>query len=136
MVAETLVGKTVDVIVMREKKEVHLSIKVEELTETKIATQSSAPVQSFGLLVDNITPELRHKFGIKEKSGVAVVSVEQRSLADEDGIQQGDIVKEVNRKTVRNMTDFNEALSQIGNDQPLLLLLKRGKQTFFATLER
>lgn len=135
LVAETPVGKIVDVVVMREKKEVHLSIKVEELTEERIAAQSSAPVESFGMKVDNITPELRQQFGIKDKSGVVVVRVEQGSLADEGGIQQGDVIKEVNRKLVKNMADFREAMGRSEGRQPLLLLLKRGKQTFFVTLE-
>ena len=135
LVAETQVGKSVDVVVVREKKEVHLSIKVEQLTEAKIAAQSSAPVQSLGMKVDNITPQLRQQFGSGEKSGVIVVSVDQGSLADEAGIQKGDVIKQVNRKTVRNLADFNEAMSQRSADQLLLLLIKRGKQAFYVTLE-
>ena len=135
LVAETEVGMAVDVVVVREKKEVHLSIKVEELTEAKIAAQSGAPVQSLGMKVENLTPQLRQQFGSGEKSGVIVVSVDQGSLADEAGIRKGDVIKQVNRKTVRNLLDFNEAMSQRSSDQLLLLLLKRGKQAFYVTLE-
>jgi S1-C subfamily serine protease len=85
--------------------------------------------------VDNITPELASGIRHQRKSGVVVVSVEQGSLADEGSIQQGDILMEVNRKTVRNMADSHETLSLIGNGQPILLRLKRREQTFFATLE-
>lgn len=85
--------------------------------------------------VDNITPQLRQQFGIKDKSGVVVVGVEQGSLADEGGIQQGDVIKEVNRKRVKNIADFREAMGGSQSGQPLLLLLKRGKQTFFVSLE-
>ena len=135
IVAETPVGKTVDVVLMRQGKEMHLSLKVEELTEAKIAAQSNAPVQSLGMKVDNITPQLRQQFGTGEKTGVLVVGVEQGSLAEEAGIQPGDVIKQVNQKTVKNMADFNEAMSQRGNEQLLLLLLKRGKQAFYVTLE-
>ena len=135
IVAETPVGKTVDVVLVRQGKEMHLSLKVEELTEAKIAAQSSAPVQSLGMKVDNITPQLRQQFGTGEKTGVLVVSVDPGGLADEAGIQRGDVIKQVNRKTVKNMADYNEAMSQRGNDQLLLLLLKRGKQAFYVTLE-
>ena len=134
MVAETPVGKTVDVSVIREGKEHHLSLKVEELTKEKIAAQSSAPVQSFGMKVDNITPQMRQQFGTAEKSGVIVASVEQGSLADTAGIQQGDVIKEVNRKPVRDLAEFNEAIATSGKGEAVLLLLKRDKQTFFVTL--
>lgn len=138
LVAETAVGKTADVTVMREGKEVHLALKVEELTDAKIAAQSndSEPVQSFGMKLDNITPVLRQKFGIDEKNGVVVVSVDQGGLAEESGIQPGDVIKEANRKHVSNMADFNEAIRKNGTGHQVLLLLKRGKQAFFVTMEK
>ncbi|MBT0666495.1 DegQ family serine endoprotease [Geobacter pelophilus] len=135
LVSETPVGKTTPVTVIRENKEVKLSIKVEELTEEKIAAQSSAPVQSFGMKVDNITPQWRQQFGTTEKTGVLVVGVEQGSLADEAGIKRGDVIKEVNRKAVKNLADFNAVVAKRSEGQPTLFLLKRGKQTFFVTLE-
>ena len=135
MVAETPVGKTVDVVIIREGKEHHLTIKVEELTKEEISAQSSTPVQSFGMKVDNITPQMRQQFGTEEKTGVIVVSVEQGSLADIAGIQQGDVIKGVNRKTVRNLADFNEIIAKSGKGESVLLFLKRDKQTFFVTLE-
>ena len=135
MVAVTPVGKTVDVVIIREGKEHHLSLKVEELTKEKIAAQTSTPLQSFGMKVDNITPQMRQQFGTADTSGVIVVSVEQGGLADMAGIQQGDVIKEANRKTVRNLADFNEIIAKSGKGEPVLLLLKRDKQTFFVTLE-
>ncbi len=134
-VAETPVGKSVDLTVIRQNKEVHVSIKVEELTAEKIASQSNVPVQSFGMKVDNITSQLRQQFGVSEKTGVVVISVEQGSLAGESGIHPGDIIKEVNRKTVRNLADYNAAMRGIGKDQAVLMLLKRGNQTFFVSME-
>ncbi|MDA8429457.1 MAG: DegQ family serine endoprotease [Geobacteraceae bacterium] len=136
LVAETGVGKTVDMTVIRDSKEIHISLKVEELTEEKIAAQSQAPLQSYGMKVDNITPKLRQQFGSKDTSGVIVVSVEQGSLAAESGIQAGDIIKEVNRKTVRNLSEYNAAMVKGGAKQQVLMLLKRGKQTFFVSMER
>ncbi len=136
LVAEMPVGKTVDVIIVREGKELHLSLKIEKLTEEKISTvQPNAPVQSYGMKVDNITPQMRQQFGATEKTGVIVVSVEQGSMAEEAGIRPGDVIKQANRKPVRNIAEFNEAMSKSSKGQPVLLLLKRGKQTFFVTME-
>lgn len=136
LVAETTVGKAVALTVIRDKKEIQVSVKVDELTDEKIATQSSPPQESFGMKVSDITPQLRQQLGFVEKSGVVVVSVEQGSLADEAGIQQGDVIKEVNRKAVGNLADYNEAMGKSGKGRPILLLLKRGKQTMFVTMER
>ncbi len=129
-------GKSVDITVIRDKKEISVSVKVEELTEEKVASQPSEPAQSLGMKVDNITPQLRQQFGIAEKTGVVVVSVEQGSLADESGIQPGDVIKEVNQKTVNNVAKYNETMAGTGKGKPVLMLLKRGKQTFFVSMER
>jgi serine protease Do len=136
LVAETAVGKSVDIAVIRESKELHVTIKVEEMTEERMASQSSASIQSYGMKVDNITPQLRQQFGTSEKTGVIVMGVEEGSLAAESGIQSGDVIKEVNRKSVNNMADYNQVMEGTGKGKPLLMLLKRGKQTFFVSMEK
>ena len=137
IVAETPVGREAAVSVMRNGKEVPLRIRVEEMTEARIATQTQtqAPVQRFGMKVDGITPQWRQQFGIKDKSGVVVVGVEAGSIADEAGIQAGDVIQEVNHKPIRTITEYNAAMGKAEQGKPVLMLLKRGKQTFFVTME-
>ena len=135
LVAETAVGKVVDVTVVRDGKNVPVKIRVEELTEAKIAAQSRAPVQSFGMKLDDITPQWRQQFGVRDKTGVIVVNVDPGGLAEDAGIQTGDLIKEVDRKPVRNLADFNSAMAKLKQGEPVLMLLKRGKQTFFVSME-
>jgi serine protease Do len=135
MVAETPVGKTVPVVVLRGGKEMNLKVRIEELTEQRIAEQSQAPAQTFGMKLDNLTPQLRRQFGISDKTGVVVVNVESGSIADQAGIQAGDLIKETNHRPVRDLRDFRIAMEKAGAGQPLLLLVKRGKQAFYVTVE-
>lgn len=135
MVAETPVGKEVNVTVFRNGKGVPLRIKVEELTEERIAALSHAPAQSFGMKVDNLSARWRQQFGISDKSGAAFVGVEHGSMAEKSGIQPGDVIKEVNHKPVRNLQDFNVAMATVEKGQSVLILLQRGKETFFVTME-
>ena len=135
LVAETAVGKVVDVTVVRDGKNVPVKIRVEELTEAKIAAQSQTPVQSFGMKLDDITPQWRQQFGVRDKTGVIVVNVDPGGLAEDAGIQTGDLIKEVDRKPVRNLADFNSAMAKLKQGEPVLMLLKRGKQTFFVSME-
>jgi serine protease Do len=135
LVAETPVGRTVEVIILRDKKELRLSLKVEELTEQRAAAQSAAPAQSFGMQVEGLSQRTRQQYGISEKSGVVVVSVEQGSAADEAGIQAGDVITQVNKKPVNDVAQYNAALKASGAGAPTLFLLKRNGQTFFVTIE-
>ena len=138
LVAETPVGKSVPVVVIRDAKELHITLKVAELSEEKAAAQAQAeaPVQSLGMKVDSLTEQLRQQVGISEKSGVVVTEVEQGGSADDAGVQVGDVVLEVNRKPIKSLADYNAALVAARKGFPLLLLLKRGDQSRYASLER
>lgn len=134
LVAETAVGTEVPVAVLRNGKKEQLTVKVEELTEQRLAAQSATPAQSFGMKLSDLTPAVRKSLGLRHGGGVAVLGVTPGGLAEAAGIQAGDIIKEVNRQPVRNLADYNRLISGTPAGHPVLLLLKRGSASFFVTL--
>jgi serine protease Do len=135
LTAEAPVGSSVPVVVLRDGKERRLEIKIEELSEEKAAAHAQPPAPSLGLKVESLTEQLRQEAGIVERSGVVVTEVETGGSAEEAGVRPGDLVKEVNRKQVRSLADYQSALGKLRKGAPLLLLLKRGNQTLYASLE-
>jgi serine protease Do len=135
MAADAAVGKSVVVIVKRDGKDLPFTLKVEELTEEKVVVPAESSVQGLGMKVDSLTDQLREQAGIEELSGIVVVEIEPGSRAEEAGIRPGDVIKEVNRKQVRDLPGYQAALGAVKPGGPLLLLLKRGKQTLYASLE-
>lgn len=133
-VADTPVGKTVAVKVIRNGKEMSLQIKVEEMTEQKVASQMQIPATNLGMQVDNITPALQRELGIKDKAGVVVINVAPGSPADDAEIKPGDVIKEVNRKPVNNIKDYTDALGKTEKGKPVLFLIKRSGQTFYVSI--
>jgi serine protease Do len=89
---------------------------------------------NLGIQVQNLSPEVRNKLGIREKTGVAVIQVTPGSAADDAGIQAGDVIKEVNHRAVNNLNDYNSAMAKAANGKPVLLLLKRGGRTFYVSI--
>jgi serine protease Do len=134
LVAETPVGKTVDIKVIRSGQEKDLEIKIEEMTKQRVAEQTQAPVLKLGIQADNVTPNLRSEFGIKDKSGVVVVSVTPGSPADDAGIQAGDVIKQINHESIRTLRDYNEAMGKTGKGKPVLFLIKRSGKTFYVSI--
>jgi serine protease Do len=59
--------------------------------------------------------------------------VQSGSAAEEAGLQRGDVVEEVNHKSVTAVDQFQAAVSQAGN-QPLLLLINRGGSHLFVVV--
>jgi serine protease Do len=134
IVAETQVGKTVDVKVLREGKEITTKVTVAEMTEQRLASRMATPHESLGMKVGDITPKWEKVLGLKDKTGVVVVDVSPGGPAAHAGIQPGDIIMEVNHKPVKNLADYDDAMKERPTDKPLLFLIKRGSVTFFVLL--
>jgi serine protease Do len=135
VVAETPAGKTAEVKVIRDSKELTLSIKVAEQPSGKIPSASGLSPEGFGLTVENITPQIMSELQLKQRSGVVVANVQPGSLADDAGLKVGDVITEVNRIPVKDLNAYNLALGNSGRDKPVLFLVKRGAQTFFITIQ-
>lgn len=85
-----------------------------------------------GMYVINITDELRERLDIgRRRSGVIVRAAVQGSPAAQSGIRQGDLVTEVNGRSVESMQDFYRALNERGDRGDDLTIVRRGE-----TLER
>ncbi len=134
IVAETPVGKAVTVSVLRDGKGLDLRITVAELKEGSVSPRAAAPEEDLGLKVDDIRPRWQMQFGLKEKTGVVVLGVASGSPAEDAGLQAGDVIKEVNRKPVRNMKDYQEDIGKTAKNMAILLLVKRGAQTFYVSI--
>lgn len=135
-VAETPVGKRARVQLVREGRELAITVQVRELHEDpQAAPRAAAPGQTLGLTVEELSEALRLHAKIEDTSGLVVVELEPGGRADQAGVRRGDLVKEVNRQPVHSLAEYQKALHDTPAGEPVLLLLKRGKQTLYASLE-
>ena len=78
-----------------------------------------------GLQVTELTPESARRLGYAEdEKGVLVVDVQPGSKADQAGIQQGDLLKEVNRNPVDTVSKLRAELKK-KDKESVQLLVKR-----------
>ncbi len=81
-----------------------------------------------GMYVINITDELRERLDIGRRlSGVIVRAAVQGSPAAQSGIRQGDLITEVNGRSVESMQDFYRALNERGERGDDLTIVRRGE---------
>jgi serine protease Do len=133
-VAETLIGKTVTVRLLRKGKPQDVTLKVGELPSEAVASSGRAPARAdLGMTVDNIAQKYQRQFQLKDRSGVVVVAVARGGIAEQAGIEAGDIIKEVNRFSVRTVNDYRTVLRQAKSGASLLLLMKRGDNSFYVS---
>ncbi len=135
IVASTAVGKTVTVKLFREGKEMDRSLKVGELEEKVDREKAGASHKTLGASVQDLTPDIAQGLGLKKSGGVVVAQVEPGSPADEAGLQNGDVIREVNRKPVKNTDDFVQKLEKAQGQGTLLLSIQRGENHLFAAVK-
>lgn len=136
VVASSPVGSAAKVVVLRAGKEQTVEVTLGELPDQLASIQ---PVEksheSWGMTLSNLTPEVARQFRIDgDQKGVVVTQVEPGSPAAEAGLQPGDVIEEVNRKTVSSVEEFTKALPE--NQDTMLVLVQRGTMTSFFALKK
>ena len=133
------VGAQVNLGVWRNGKKIIVSVTTEELPSdpSKLASNDVPPPPSenvsstFGVQVQEVTPELKQELGLKSDAGVVVTEVAANSPAAVADIQKGDVITEVGRNQVTNIDSFQKALAdQKGKPNLLLLLDRKGVKTY------
>ncbi|MEW6322874.1 MAG: trypsin-like peptidase domain-containing protein [Acidobacteriota bacterium] len=139
-VVATRPGTTVPLKVLRDKKEVALSVTVDELNLTEESTRArsgpAAPDEEtgagFGLTLGPITPDVARRLRLpSDVEGVLIVDVEAGGPAFRAGLGRGDVLLEVNRRPVRTPQEASRALGQVPpGGTAFLLVLRNGQETF------
>ncbi len=120
--------------IIRKGKEDVVTGAIEELP-TEIL-KSSASVDNYlrGIHVQNLTPELKDTFDIPKRiAGVVIIDIEDGASAD--GIlMKGDVIMEVDSRTINNIRDFDNSVSEVMPKQTVLLLIYRNESTSYVVL--
>ena len=130
------VGQKIEFEVVREGKQIKVSVTTAKMpSEPKERKESQREIKEwFGLRVRPITPEIAKQLNLMKAEGVVITGVDPGSIAQEAGLQEGDVILEVNRQKIRNEEDYRKAMREVKPDKGALLLIGRGDSTFFVSL--
>jgi len=134
IVASTPVGKAVTIKLSRDGKVLDRQVKVGEMEEKVEVAKAPSSHKPLGITVQNITPEIAKGLGLKKDMGVVVTGVEPGSPVANAGIQTGDVIREVNRKPVKDVDDFVQKIEKAKDQDNILLFLQRGQNNLFAAV--
>jgi len=134
IVASTPVGKSVMVKIARDGKVTDRQVKLGEMEEKAEVAKTPSTHKRLGIAVQNLTPEIAKELGLKKETGVVVTQVEPGSPASDAGIQTGDVIREVNRKPVKDVEDFVQKIEKVKDQDSVLLFVQRGQNSLFAAV--
>ena len=135
LVASTAVGKTATIRVLRDGKEIALQAKIVEMEEEKLAEGKSVGPQSLGITVQNLTPQIAQKLGLKKAEGIVITAVEPGSPAEEASLRIGDVILSVNQKPVKDVVDFEGMIEKAKKGDTVLLLVQKGQNALFVAVK-
>lgn len=132
--AFTKPGTEVKLGILRDGRKVDVKVKIGQFSP-EVARRdgldndqdkTSGVVGEFGLSLKNLNESLRKQLEIRSKKGVLVTGVSQDSYASYAGLRRGDVITEVNRRSVNSISDIERALKG-SQDKPkdLLFLIER-----------
>ncbi len=148
IVAETAVGREVDVVVWRKGQKMTLKATLGEFPEDepKLASRTptqrprDATVESLGIDLAAITPELRKRFNLADDTaGVVVTDVKDGSPAAEKQIRPGDIIRKIgpNQSDITDPNQVEQAVESAleAKRETLLVLVERERNQHFIALK-
>ena len=88
-----------------------------------------------GLLIRENSQRYARSNRLTTSKGMVVLEVIRDSAGGRIGLKPGDIIRQMNQKRVDNEDDYNKAVVEINNPDRILLLVQRGRQGYYVTLE-
>jgi serine protease Do len=134
VVADTAVGKEVEVIIIRKGAEETKKVTLGRLEDTDKAVPASIkkdepaekPVtqKALGLDLATLSKDLRGRYKIKDSvKGVIITNVDGTSDAAEKHLSAGDVIVEVAQEAVGNAADVKKRVEQLKKDGKKSVLL-------------
>jgi serine protease Do len=130
-------GETAHIEVVRDGNRLVLNIPLSERRDAMLASatpQTKTDVK-LGLDVQDVTPGLAETLNLRESKGALIAKVDAGSLAQAEGLREGDLIKEVNRAEVTSATDFHSAISRLRRGDTILLRVLRENRAFYVVLK-
>jgi serine protease Do len=134
LVAAVPVGKEAEVKVLRNGNPMVFKVTIQELDDKQLASGPSQAKPELGLTVQELTPEMARQIRMEYEPGLVIVRVQEGSPADEAGLQQGDLIKEVNRKPVKDLKTYQSLVAGSKKSGNILFRIKRGGMSLFVSM--
>lgn len=139
LIATLTPGATARIEVVRDLKHLTIDVPLTERRDTAVIASIPQPEETagvrLGLDLQDLTAALAERFKLRESKGVLIAKVEPNSLAQAEGLREGDLIKEVNRMEVSTVGEFRSAIARSKRGDTLLLRVFRENRAFYVVLK-
>src|SRR5450432_573066 len=137
-VGEKEPGTTLHLKALRDGNSVDVPVTLEAMSKGDHDSQTSDATHGkprWGLGLGDLTPDMRQQLQADDEvHGAVIQQVLPGSPADNAGLQQGEVITEVNRQPVHSAADVQKALASIPKDSDALVLVWSNAGSAFRVL--
>ncbi len=133
LVAQTAVGEKVEVVLIRDGKRKEVQVEIVKLEEDELASAEDEAESRLGMTVQELTPELAGSLELGDAGGLIIAGVTPDSPAADAGLRRGDLILEINRQPVSDLSAYAEMLKS-NEGKRILFLIKRNDHTRFVVV--
>jgi serine protease Do len=130
----------VKLTVVRDKKSLPVAVSVAEMpAEEATPAVVERETEGLGLQMEPLTPDAAERLGLPLSQGLLVTDVAAGGPADRAGLRRGDIVLEVDRRPVMDLSTLQRALADVPVGDAVLVYVHRpggGGRNQYLVLER
>lgn len=137
LVGMTPAGSKVELKVFRDGKEKTLPVEIAELEPKRpeeVALAPEGPPTKLGVAVSKLAAAERKKLGLDDK-GIRIEAVVPGSPASRAGLEKGDVLLAFNNIEIDDPEDLKKAASQAPEAEPLAVLIIRGEQPLYLSIQ-
>ncbi len=102
---------------------------------TQLISEGKVTRGWLGVTIQNLTPELSKEFGLKKSAGALVTDIFNGSPAEKADVKRGDIIQEINGKTIKNVESLRNIVSQSKVGSKIKIKVLRDKKTLNLEVE-
>ncbi|MGB5423702.1 MAG: Do family serine endopeptidase [Desulfobacterales bacterium] len=124
-----------------DKLNLKLRRSAESLTLSVVASQfpmdkaSALGYRLLGIRTEDLTPGSRVRFNIAADSGALISELNPQSYLAQIGAKSGDVIRRINEVPINDSKDFDEAIVKYRHKKSIIVLLQRGDQGYYITIE-
>ena len=119
-IARTPPGSQATIVVMRDGREQQFQMRVGSFVDYRAERQLS-----LGLEVQALTPTIARRLRYNAKTGMLIIEVRAGSPAQEAGLKKWDVIREIDRRPVRSVEEYEELLAEAKPGDQVELVIRR-----------
>jgi len=138
-IAQTTPGTDIVLHLMRDGKPIELQVTIGEqpadFGKVAQAVPEENPLSSFGLVLQDLTPDLAEQLGYKGRQGLVISEVTPGSPAAVVGLKSGLLIEEVQKVPVKNLEELKLIMQQSQTKDRVLLRIRMGQNSRYIVLK-